>query len=410
MITFKYIARDNSGNITEGVTKAATETEVLSWLRDKGCTPVTVETLSIGARKKIHVPFYQRVTSAELAAVFWQMTTMIEGGITIVESLEGIAEDIDNVRLQHILMQLLEQVERGGQISEAMEEYPTVFNALVCALVLAGETGGNIAAAFKRVAEYYTSRDRLARKVRKAVAYPAFVFGFVILVVVIIMTLIIPRFIEIFDQFGAGQLPAFTRAFMSVYYVFYDYWYIILGALVGAFFLFYILLTKSESFQALWSKISLRLPLFGKLFKYSFVSSFCTTTANLLRGGVPVLEVFDILAEMNANHVIRNTLIKTRESIVSGSSIFLSMASTKFFPNMVIKMVRAGEDSGSLWKTLDRTADYYEEKVDAQISTMTSLLEPVMIVIVGAIVLTVVLALYMPIFSMSDIQTSGAGM
>lgn len=409
MITFKYVARDYSGEIKEGVTKAASETEVLGWLRDQGCTPVTVETLSIGAKPKMHVPFFQRVTSAELAAIFWQMTTMVEGGITIVEALEAIAEDINNVRLQKILMQLLEQVQRGGQISEAMEEFPTVFNTLVVALVLAGETGGNIALAFQRVAEYYTSRDRLARKVKKAIAYPAFVFCFVVIVVVIIMTLIIPRFIEIFDQFGAGKLPAFTRGFMGVYYIFYDYWYYIVGGLIGAIFLFSLLITKSESFQALWSNISLRLPLFGKLLKYSFVSTFCRTTSNLLRGGVPVLEVFEILSEMNKNHVIRNALSKTKESIVSGTSIFLSMASTNFFPNMVVKMVRAGEDSGSLWKTLDRTSDYYEEKVDAQISAMTSLLEPLMIVLVGAIVLVVVIALYLPIFSMSDIQEGAGG-
>ncbi|MBN1972498.1 MAG: type II secretion system F family protein [Sedimentisphaerales bacterium] len=409
MITFKYVARNPSGEIIEGLTSAASETDILSWLREQGCTPVTVEVVTIGARKKLHVPFFQRVTSGELAAVFWQMTTMIEGGITMVEAIEAIAEDIDNARLQKILMQLLEHVERGGQISEAMAEFPEVFNKLVCALILAGETGGNIAEAFKRVAEYYTSRDRLARKVKKAIAYPAFVFGFVILIVIIIMTLIIPRFIEIFDQFGAGQLPAFTQAFMGVYYIFYNHWYIIIGVLIGAIFIFYFLLTKSESFQALWSRFSLRIPLFGKLINYAFVASFCKTSSNLLRGGVPVLEVFEILSEMNANHVIRNALNRTRESIIAGTSIFLSMATTKFYPNMLLKMVRAGEDSGALWKTLDKTSDYYEDKVDAQIATMTNLLEPFMIILVGAIVLVVVLALYLPIFSMSDIQSGSAG-
>ena len=155
----------------------------------------------------------------------------------------------------------------------------------------------------------------------------------------------------------------------------------------------------------MFSALALRLPLFGKLFKQAFIASFCRTMSNLLRGGVPVLDVFDILCDMTPNDVMRSALERTRSDIVSGASIHLSMAGTRFFPNMVIKMVRAGEESGSLWKLLDRTADYYEEKVDALISTMTSLLEPILIIIVGVIVLAVVVALYLPIFSLSDIAS-----
>jgi len=151
------------------------------------------------------------------------------------------------------------------------------------------------------------------------------------------------------------------------------------------------------------SALVLRLPLFGKLLKQAFIATFCRTMSNLLRGGVPVLEVFDILCEMTSNDVMRAALARTRADIVGGASIHLSMAGTNFFPNMVIKMVRAGEESGSLWKLLDRTADYYEEKVDALIAMMTSLLEPMLIIMVGIIVLAVVLALYLPIFTLSDI-------
>jgi type IV pilus assembly protein PilC len=153
----------------------------------------------------------------------------------------------------------------------------------------------------------------------------------------------------------------------------------------------------------MFSALALRLPLFGKLFKQAFIASFCRTMSNLLRGGVPVLDVFDILCDMTPNDIMRGALERTRADIVAGASIHLSMAGTRFFPNMVVKMVRAGEESGSLWRLLDRTADYYEEKVDALISAMTSLLEPILIIIVGLIVFTVVVALYMPIFSLSDI-------
>lgn len=407
MIIFKYVARDYSGQVMEGTTKAASEAEVLDWLRSQECTPVSVDVINIDKRKKLTMPSIQRIRSAELAAVFWQLTTMVEGGITIVESLEAIAEDMENARLQKILYEILERVERGKSVSDILMEYPDVFNNLVCSLIMAGETGGNIASSFRRVAEYFTNRDRLARKVKKAVTYPSFVFGFVVVVVTLIMTLVIPRFTVMFEKFGTGNLPAFTQAFMGAYDVLADNWYFIIGGILLVLILTAMLYKTSGVFHYLCSKLFLRIPLFGRLIRQAFIASFCRTMSNLLRGGVPVLEAFEILSEITSNDVINSTLKKTRESIVSGTSIFLSMEASGFFPNMVIKMVRAGEESGSLWKTLDTTADYYEEKVDALIATITSLLEPIMIIIVGIIVLVVVLALYLPIFQISDIRAGG---
>jgi type IV pilus assembly protein PilC len=217
------------------------------------------------------------------------------------------------------------------------------------------------------------------------------------------MTLIIPRFRELFSQFGAGRLPAFTRAFMGVYGALMHYSYYIVGSILLILIISVLAYRKSRRAHYLFSRIALRLPLFGKLLKQAFMATFCRTMAALLKGGVPVLEAFDILTEMTANDIINSAVAQTREDIVKGSSIYLSMAAAGFFPNMLVKMVKAGEESGSLWRLLERTADYYEEKVDALVSTITTLLEPLMIIIVGVIVLTVVLALYLPIFTLSDI-------
>jgi type IV pilus assembly protein PilC len=403
MITYRYVARDFAGEVREGLTKAANETDVLGWLREQGCTPVSVDVVSMAARKKWRIPIFQRVKSSELAAVFWQLTTMVEGGITIAEALDAIAEDIENVRLQKMLRQMLARIERGGTFSDGMAQFLRVFGQLSYALVLAGETGGDIGAAFRRVAEYFTNRDRLARKIKKAIAYPLFVVGFVIFIVVVIMVFVIPRFREMFDQFGAGQLPAFTRAFMGFNNVLIESKYLIVGSTLAVLIVSILAYTKIPTVHYLWSSLVLRLPLFGKLIKQAFVASLCRTMSNLLRGGVSVLEVFDILYEMTRNDIMKDVISRTRADIVGGSSIYLSMAGTRFFPNMVIKMVRAGEESGSLWQVLERTADYYEEKVDALIATITSLLEPMLIIMVGAIVLVVVIALYLPIFSLSDI-------
>ncbi len=405
MITYKYVARDDSGNLKEGYTEAYSESDVLSWLREQECTPVTIEIISGGASKsKIRVPVGRKIKSAELAAVFWQLNAMVEGGITIVESLEGIAEDLDNVKFQKILLRILESIEKGNSVSSSLAEFPDVFNKLVCSLVMAGETGGNIAAAFHRAAVYYTERDRLVRKVKKAIAYPAFVFGFVILVVIAMMVLVIPRFKEIFDSFGEGQLPAFTQAFMGVYNIAAANWHYIIGGFIIAVIMIVLLYKHSPGFHRICSRLFLRVPLFGNLIKFAFLSTFCKTMSNLLRAGVPVLESFEIMIETNNNDIITEKLQQARDGIVSGMSIVSSMSATGFFPNMALKMVKAGEDSGSLWRTLERTADYYEEKVDATIAMMTSLLEPIMIIFVGGIVMTVVLALYLPIFQLSDIK------
>ncbi len=407
MITFKYIARDNTGNLTEGYTDAISESDVLSWLREQGCTPVTVEVISGKPDRKIRLPFYRKVSSSELAAVFWQLNAMVEGGITIAETLEGIAEDMDNAYMQKVLMKILENIEKGGSVSGSMSEFPDVFSKLVCSLVMAGETGGNIADSFQRAAIYYTERDRIKRKVKKALTYPAFVLGFVVVVVVIIMTLVIPRFREMFQNFGQGKLPAFTEAFMGVYDILSGGWYYIVGGIALVVIALVILYRHTLLFHRLFSIFFLRSPLFGNLLKNAFLATFCRTMSNLLKAGVPVLEAFEIVTETNSNDVIVEKLEQTREGLVSGKSICSSMTETEFFPNMSLKMVKAGEESGSLWKTLNRTADFYEEKVDSSISLMTSLLEPLMIIIVGIIVLTVVLALYLPVFQISDIRAGG---
>ncbi len=404
MITYRYIARDFTGQVKEGLTKAMSETDVLGWLREQGCTPVAVDVVSTGVARKGRLSPVRRIRAAELAAIFWQLTTMVEGGITIAEALEGIAEDIENRKLQKILYSILARIERGGTFSEGMTEFPKVFNQLTYSLIMAGETGGDIGAAFHRVAEYYTSRDRLARKVKKALAYPIFVVCFVICVIIVIMTLIIPRFRDMFDQFGAGQLPRFTQAFLGVNNTLAaNAPYIMGGVLLGLFLAVYSY-RHIRSIHYLCSRIALALPLFGSLLKQAFIAGFCRTIANLLHGGVAVLDAFDITQEMTSNDVIAGVLKKTRASVVGGSAIYLSMAAAKFFPNMVIKMVKAGEESGSLWQVLERTADYYEEKVDAQIATIVGLLEPLLIIMVGCIVLTVVLALYLPIFTLSDLR------
>ncbi len=403
MKSFKYSACDASGARKEGLTQAESDNDVIAWLREHAYTPVSVQEIAQASQqKKSRGRRRRRIKSGEIAALCWQVTTMVEGGIPITTAFETISDDIENLQLQSVLRQILDKMRRGESFSASISEFPKVFDQLSRAIILAGETSGNLPDALKRVAEHFDNRDKLARKVKGAMAYPIFVLCFIVLIVIFIMSFIIPRFRTIFDQFG-NKLPAFTQAFMD----FYDIIRYNLLFIIGFVFIsvcLVIFTSRTPKGHRLFSRLALRLPLFGKIISQAFVSTFCKTTATLLAAGVSVLEVFDILSTMTKNDVIKDAIVKARELIVQGSNVSLGLANAGFFPNMVVKMIQVGEESGSLPQVLERTSDYYERKVDSTIDTVLGLLEPVMIVTVGAIVLVVILALYLPIFSMGASQ------
>ena len=398
MKNYQYAARSSSGIRKEGIIEAAYANDVLGWLREQGLTPISIGEVPPASLRR-RMPRHKRIKSSDLAAFCWQLTTMLEGGVAITTALDTIAEDIEHVQLRYVLESISDKVKKGLPLSEGAAEFPNVFNQLCRAIILSGETSGNMADAVKKLALYFDTRDKLARKIKGATAYPIFICCFIVAVVVFIMAFIIPRFKTIFDQLG-GQLPAFTRGFMAVYDFICHNLVFILG---GVFLLIVglVITSRTQKGHYMFSKIALVLPLFGKLFVQAFMATFCKTMATLLEAGVSILEIFDILYEMTKNDVIKSAILRTREFIVGGSNISLSMSATGFFPNMVTKMVQVGEESGSLPAVMERTCEYYERRVDSTISTMLTLIEPTLIVTVGMIVLVVLLALYLPIFSIS---------
>ena len=401
MKSYSYIARDSAGQRKEGLKQAPCSNDVLAHLREQGLIPVSIKEITAGHGETKRKSHRRTVKSADLAAFCWQLNIMLEGGIPVTTALGTIAEDIGNLRLQQILQHVLQKMEKGEPFSSSISDFPNVFNRLSYAMILAGETGGNLPEAMRRLAEYFDNRDKLGRKVKGAMAYPAFVLTFIVLIVVFIMAFIVPRFQTIFKQIG-GQLPAFTRAFMAFYDMLHHNVVYILGFLM-LIVISGILIYKTKKGHHLFCRFALTTPIFGRVISQAFISMFCRTMSTLLAAGVSVLEVFDILTTMTNNDIIKYAIMRTRDNIVEGSNISLSMAASGFFPNMVVKMVQVGEESGSLSKVLDKTSVYYERKVDSTITTLMSMLEPIMIVTVGAIVLVVVMALYLPIFSMSDI-------
>ncbi len=397
---FKYVARDFTGKKKEDFKRASSSNEVIGWLREQGFTPISVTEMQ-STQKKVRAQRggrKKRINSGDLAAICWQLTTMVEGGIPIIGALETISSDIENPQLKELMVQLGEKMQRGETMSETMAQFPKVFNSLSCAIILAGESGGNLADAIRRLAEYFDNRDKFTKKIKGAMAYPAFVLGFITFIVVFIMAFIIPRFTLIFEQLG-DELPGFTQGFMNVYDLLYNNAAVIIGGIV-LLVAVCVMYSKTEKGHYKFSKMFLSIPMVGRVATQAFVVIFCKTMSTLISSGVSVMDTFDILLTMTNNDIIKAAIVDTKQRLVEGSSVSASLSSSGFFPSMVVKMAQVGEESGSMSKVLERTADYYERKVDATIDTLMSLLEPVMIVTVGGIVLVVTLALYLPIFSM----------
>ncbi|MHC4624864.1 MAG: type II secretion system F family protein, partial [Planctomycetota bacterium] len=292
MKSYKYVARDASGARKEGFNQAASSNDVLGWLREQGFTPVSVTEIQVRPEKTQRASRRKRIKSADLAALCWQLATMVEGGIPITTALDTIAEDIENSYLQEVLGHVCQKMQRGETFSSCLSEFPKVFNQLACAIILAGETGGTLPTSLTRLAEYFDNRDKLAKKVKGAMAYPIVVFVFIILIVTFIMTFVVPRFQMIFKQFG-GQLPAFTRAFMGFYDILRLNIVYIIGALIVVIVSAVITSKKTAKGHYVFSRIALGFPLLGKILSQAFLTMFCRTMASLLAAGVSVLEVFD---------------------------------------------------------------------------------------------------------------------
>lgn len=402
MKTFSYVARDISGQPQKGYSKALNKNDVMVWLRDQGLIPMEIKVLDGSGKAAGRVFSRRHVKSIEISSFCWQLHAMLEGGVSITSALETIADDCDNLYFQDIISKVGENIEKGETLSASVAKYPKVFNTMFCSMVMAGESGGSLPTAMKRLAEFFDSKDKLARKIKTAMAYPIFVVGFIIMLMIFIMTFIIPRFQTLFADIG-GELPAITRGFMGFYnFVSTNILFILfLIAVSIAGCAFY---CASRLGRGVYSSIVLKIPLIGKIISQGFIVMFCKTFSTLLSAGVSVLEALEILSTMSNNTVITSALRMARSQIVEGSSISLGMSTSKFFPKLLVKMVQVGEESGSLSDVLDRTSIYYERKVESTISTIMSVLEPILIVAVGIIVLVIVLALYLPIFSLSDIK------
>jgi len=391
---FKYRVMNSDGEKIEGNYEANSREEVIDFISGNGYYPLLVE--EIVESTKIELNFNSRVKLKDLAVFCRQFYTMLNAGVPILTCLEILSAQIQNKKLREATREVNEEVEKGGVLSDAMKKHTDVFPELLVSLVASGEASGNLDAIMLRMATHYEKENKINNKITSALIYPI-VLGFVSIgAVVFILTYVMPTFTEIFKQSGT-VLPWSTRFLLSLSEGINNNWIIIIIAIiVGVFGLNTFWKTEQGKFTA--SKLKLILPVLNKLNQMIIVSRFTRTLSTLIASGLSLIEALKIVSEVTGNKIAENTLLKIRDKVMRGESLYSSMVESEIFPPMLYSMVKIGEETGSLDDILNKTADFYDEELESMIQTSVALMEPILIVVMGLIIGFIVASIMIPMF------------
>jgi type IV pilus assembly protein PilC len=378
------------------------EGAVAGRLRSQGFIPIQItKEARVSAKTELHI-LPQRVKLKDLAVFSRQFATMINSGLSLLRALNILSEQTENPLLAKTIATLRDDVEKGSSLSASMSKHPKVFSTLFVAMVRAGETGGQLDTVLMRVADNFEADYRLRQKVKSAMTYPVVVAGIAGLLVTIMLLFVVPTFAGMFTGLG-GTLPLPTKILLvlSQQAKILVPLFIVLSIIL---FVVYKRLRASNAEARLrFDKAKLRVPIFGDLFQKVAVSRFTRTLALLLRAGVPVLQALDIVAESTGNEVLARAAGDVKESVRSGETMASPLSKHSVFPPMVVQMISVGEDTGALDAMLDKISDFYDQEVESTTEQLTSLIEPIMIAVLGGVVGAMVIALYMPMFKIFDL-------
>ncbi len=401
MASFAFKALDLSGSPTKGEIEASDKQAVAQQLRSKGLIVTDIEEQEARNAGDIMSRF-KRIKSDELVIATRQLATMVNSGMSLLRALYVIEEQTENDKLRDIFIEVRKDIEAGVSLSEALKRHPEVFNELYVAMVQAGETGGILDMTLQRVATQLEKDAALKRQIKAAMVYPSLIGGFALVVLIALVAFLVPVFEKIFKDFG-GELPAITKFTVFLSHLVLDRWYILIAGTAGVVFLFRAW-KRSERGRIQWDRLKLKFPMkIGSIVQKVALARFSRTFSGLVAAGVPMLEAIDITGRTSGNRVIEFAMVEVRESVKRGGSLTQPMTKVpEAFPVMVTQMIGVGEETGALETMLSKVADFYEEQVDAAVKALTSILEPVMIVVVGGIVGFIVIAMYLPMFKVYD--------
>jgi len=399
--TFAFKALDLAGASTRGEIEADNKQTVAHQLRGKGLIVVDIEEQTPANAGDL-LERFRRVKPDDLVIGTRQLSTMVSSGMSLLRALYVIEEQTENDKLCEAWAAVRRDVEAGISFSGALGKHPDIFNELYVAMVQAGETGGILDQTLRRVADQLEKDAALRRMVKAAMVYPTLIASFAFLVLIALVAFLVPVFEKIFNDFG-GELPAITKLTVWLSHMITGRWYVMIALVVG---LIYVFRTwkGSDRGRIQWDRLKLKFPLkIGSIVQKVALARFSRTFSGLIAAGVPMLEAIDITGRTSGNRVVEMAMEDVRESVKRGGSLTAPMTqSPEAFPVMVTQMIGVGEETGALETMLSKVADFYEEQVEAAIKALTSILEPVMIVVVGAIVGFIVIAMYLPMFKVYD--------
>ena len=397
-ITFVWEGMDRKGSRVKGESQATSEILLKADLRRQGINPLKV--------KKKAKPLFggkgPKIISKDIAVFARQLATMMTAGVPLVQAFEIIGRSHEKPQMQELVLNVKGDVEGGTSLADSLEKHPKYFDDLFVNLVNAGEQSGTLETLLDKIATYKEKTEELKGKVKKALFYPAAVLVIAFVVSAILLIFVVPQFEELFKGFGA-DLPVFTKMVIRLSEIFQQYWWAIFGGIGMAIYGFITAKKRSPALRRGLDVLSLKIPVVGNILEKSAIARFSRTLSTMFAAGVPLVEAMESVAGATGNALFYEATIKMKDDVSTGTQLQQSMKQTGVFPNMVVQMVAIGEESGSLDEMLGKVADFYEEEVDNLVDGLSSLLEPLIMAVLGVMVGGLVIAMYLPIFKLGSV-------
>jgi type IV pilus assembly protein PilC len=402
-MTFEYKVRDRAGGVQTGQMEAASSAAVAKTLRDKGFVPLKIAERHMGTLdRELRLPgMRKKVKSKEVSVFSRQLATMVNSGLTLVRALTVLQEQAQNPSFAQVIGDVRSRVEQGSSLSASLANHPKVFGNLYTAMVQAGEVGGALDETLTRLADTLESGVRLRSKVKSAMAYPVVVMALIVLIVSAMLLFIVPIFQRMYADLG-GTLPLPTLTLIKISHTLTTLWWLV-GLILGGGVFALRRWIRTPGGRERWDRFKLRLPIFGKLVQKVAISRFARTMSVLSRTGVPVLQALDIVSTTAGNAMVSAALRDVQESVKRGESLAAPLGRHEVFPPMVTHMMAVGEETGALDAMLAKVADFYDQEVDDAVSALTSLIEPVLIIVMGVVVGGILICLYLPMFNIGNL-------
>ena len=390
---FAWEGKDKTGKPVKGSMRAGSEAVVSTNLRRQGINVVKIKReRSTG----------KAITSKDITLFTRQLAVMMKSGVPLLQAFDIVGKGHSNPNVGRLLMDIKTDVETGSSLQQAFQKFPLYFNPLYCNLIGAGEAAGILDALLERLATYMEKAENLKSKIKSALTYPISIIVVAFVITAVIMIFVVPAFKELFENFGA-DLPAPTLFLMSVSDFFVTYWYLIFGGTGGGLYTFFYFWKRSKKMQDFMDRAMLKMPIFGELLRKAAIARWTRTLSTMFAAGVNLVEALESVAGAAGNVVYYDATKKVQRDVSGGAGLTASMQETELFPSMVLQMVAIGEEAGSLDAMLSKVADFYEAEVDDAVAAISSLMEPVIMVVLGTLIGGMVVAMYLPIFKMGQV-------